>query len=709
MKRPMSGTGAVAAAALACALAGGPCAAEAPAAKGPDLDGLAKQLAAYQTGQDDRALKALAGMVEASLRDAALRKELAAKLAALLATAATADGKREACRQLRIIGTEAEVPGIAALLTDKDLSHMARYALERMACAAAGDAIREALGKVEGQMRVGMVNSLGQRRDAKATDAMAKLLGGPDADAAEAAAAALGRIGTDEALAALAGAKPGASARLRSAIVYAQLDGAGQLLAAGRKAQAAALYRQIHETETPRHMRVAALRGLAAADSRNTAPKLIDLLKDEDPRIRSAAAELIRATPGDEATALFIAALPKLTGPGQMLMLDALAWRGGAAARQAVHEATRTCGEDIRRQVFGIFGRLADAGDVPYLAGCAQAKQAGAAEALVALRADGADEAIVGVLARSDPSRQPDLIRILAARDAKVAAGPLLKLAEGGSAEVRVESLRALAGLAGAEHAPALVKRLTGATGSLERVLAEGALDAVCRAAPRQAPLAPILIGAADGAKPPVRAALLRLLGRVGGEQALALVRAAIRDGDPDIRDTAIRVLGDWPGKEATEDLLVLARTAKPVNHHVLAIRGYIRMIGLGRRSTEQRLAMCKEAMAAARRPEERKLVLGELGKTVDVAAMRAALGYLAEGTEETEAASAAVQIAGRLDKAHAEKICAAMQQVLSATRDERLQRDAVRILTRNGGTIRPSTKPAAKAPTDPFIDLKLD
>lgn len=708
MNRPMSRTGAVATAALACVLAGGPCAAQAPAAKRPDLDGLAKQLAAYQMGQGDAALNALAGLVRASLRDPALRKELAAKLASLLATAATADCKREVCRQLRTIATEAEVPAIAALLTDKDLSHMARYALERMECPAAGDAIREALGKVEGRMLVGMVNSAGQRRDPKATDAMVKLLGGADADAAEGAAAALGRIGTDEALAALAGAKSGASARLRSAIVYAELDGAGRLLAAGKKARAAALYRQIQETEKAQHMRIAALRGLAAADSRNTAPKLIDLLKDEDPQIRSAAAELIRVTPGAEATALFIAALPKLTGPGQVLMLDALACRGGAEAKQAVCEATRTCGEDIRGQVFGIFGRLADAGDVPYLAGCALAKQAGAGEALQALRAQGVDEAILAVLRRSDP-KQPELIRILAARDAKVAAEPLLELAEDESAEVRGESLRALAVLAGPKHAPVLVKRLTGATDGVERMLAERALEAVCRAAPNKAALAPVLIGAAEGAKPPVRAALLRLLGHVGGEQALALVRAAIRDDDTDIRDTAIRVLGDWPGKEATDDLLALARGAKPLNHHVLAIRGYIRMIGLGRRSTQQRLAMCKEAMAATRRPEEKKLVLGELGKTVDVEAMQTALGYLAEGSEEKEAASAVVQIAGRLDKAHAEKTCAAMQQVLSATKDERLLRDAARILTRNGGTITPSTKPAAKGPTDPFIDLKLD
>ena len=64
------------------------------------------------------------------------------------------------------IGTAESVPALAALLPDKDLSHMARYALERIPAPEAGAALRDALPKLSGALKVGVIGSLGVRRDA---------------------------------------------------------------------------------------------------------------------------------------------------------------------------------------------------------------------------------------------------------------------------------------------------------------------------------------------------------------------------------------------------------------------------------------------------------------------------------------------------------------------------------------------------------------
>ena len=53
--------------------------------------------------------------------------------------------KQTACRALRIKGTAASVPALAALLPDEKLSHMARYALESMPYPEAGQALRDIL------------------------------------------------------------------------------------------------------------------------------------------------------------------------------------------------------------------------------------------------------------------------------------------------------------------------------------------------------------------------------------------------------------------------------------------------------------------------------------------------------------------------------------------------------------------------------------
>ncbi len=55
---------------------------------------------------------------------------------------------------------------LAAVLADKDNSHMARYALERIQASEVAAALRDALPKVAGALKIGVIGSLGARRDA---------------------------------------------------------------------------------------------------------------------------------------------------------------------------------------------------------------------------------------------------------------------------------------------------------------------------------------------------------------------------------------------------------------------------------------------------------------------------------------------------------------------------------------------------------------
>ncbi len=80
------------------------------------------------------------------------------------------------------------------------------------------DALRDALGKLQGRPLLGVIGSLGARHDAKAVGAIAKLLAGADNETARAAARALGNIGTPEAAKALDAALTGASGAKQLAI-----------------------------------------------------------------------------------------------------------------------------------------------------------------------------------------------------------------------------------------------------------------------------------------------------------------------------------------------------------------------------------------------------------------------------------------------------------------------------------------------------------
>jgi len=169
-----------------------------------------------------------------------------------------------------MIGTAASVPALAALLGDKDNSHMARFALERIAAPEAAAALRTALGDLGGDLKLGMISSLAARRDAACVPALAKLLAG-DAGAAVAAAEALGTIGTPEALAALTAADPLAAGHLGRAVADARLACAEGLLAAGKRPEAKAVYQALADAvrgkPEAKAVSMAATRGmLACAD-----------------------------------------------------------------------------------------------------------------------------------------------------------------------------------------------------------------------------------------------------------------------------------------------------------------------------------------------------------------------------------------------------------------------------------------------------------
>ena len=133
------------------------------------------------------------------------------KLIAVLQSSAPDKEKADACRELARIGTKDAIAPLAALLPDEKLSHMARYGLETIPSPAVDEALRAAAGKLHGKLLVGVIGSIGVRRDTKAVKLLANLLHDSDNDVTQAAARALGKVGDQAAAKALLDALPSVS------------------------------------------------------------------------------------------------------------------------------------------------------------------------------------------------------------------------------------------------------------------------------------------------------------------------------------------------------------------------------------------------------------------------------------------------------------------------------------------------------------------
>jgi HEAT repeat protein len=207
------------------------------------LDSAIEALKTYQSGVDPKVLQPIEKKILACHGDAAASQSLELRLVEVLRGDVPHAAKDAICRMLRTFGSAASVPALAALLADERLSHMARYALERIPAPEAGRALLDALPKTSGKEKIGIITSLGVRADAESIAALQALISSKDAAVARSAALALGEIGTGEAAKALLAASP--VPEVLSCHADALLACAGKLTVAGETASATGIYQKI--------------------------------------------------------------------------------------------------------------------------------------------------------------------------------------------------------------------------------------------------------------------------------------------------------------------------------------------------------------------------------------------------------------------------------------------------------------------------------
>jgi HEAT repeat protein len=181
----------------------------------------------------------------------------------------------------------------------------------------------------------------------------------------------------------------------------------------------------------------------------------------------------------------------------------------------------------------------------------------------------------------------------------------------------------------------------------------------------------------------PDRASLLRVLGRIGDANSLPTLRAALGSSEAEVQDAAIRALSDWPTAEPVPDLLKVAQTSTNQVHKVLALRGFVRLLGLeSNRPAEQTIDLYKKAMDLAGDAPEKKRVLAGLAATKSLVALDLAAGYLDDVALHLEAESAAVRIAPAVVAAHPQRVKEVLQKVIQGTKNDAIREQAQQIVS---------------------------
>jgi hypothetical protein len=172
--------------------------------------------------------------------------------------------KAIACKKLAFVGGKEAVRPMAALLSHPQLSSYARFGLEPNPDPSVDEALRDALPKLQGRLKIGVITSIGVRKDAKALDMLTRLIDEGDAGVAGAAAAAVGMIGGMQASRTLEAALGRTKPPVFPVVARAALLCAEGLMASNR-ARSLDLYTELSAETMPKPVRLAAIRVLNAA------------------------------------------------------------------------------------------------------------------------------------------------------------------------------------------------------------------------------------------------------------------------------------------------------------------------------------------------------------------------------------------------------------------------------------------------------------
>ncbi len=635
-----------------------------------DVAALFAQAAKYESGLSAEPLQKLEQLVYGSAADAALRTRLEAQFVKLLTGEATFEARRFACKQLMVVGTDAALPALAKLLGDEQTASIACLPLAVSPSPKAGEVLRGALASAKGRSRVQIVTTLGDRRDSAAVPALAALARDADDATACSAVQALGKIADAPAREALAALRKDAPPARAAAVIEATFRAARKLASEDRPA-AAALYAGLLQADAPAHVRRGALAALMELDADGGQQRIVDLLEHRDAALTPVAIARVSALKRESASADFAALLPKLPPAERAWMVEALAARGDAPARQAVLQQVLSSDAVVRRAAVSAIGELGDASAVASLCkalAAASATEAREVEAaLIRLGGrDQTDQALVGELKAAVPALRPQLIAVLARRGARSSMSVLLDQAcgeDGGSAQA---AFAALGRLGDANALPAVLDALANLKAGDARSQAETAaarvLAKLTDPSARSAAVRATLNTSPDVA---TRCSLIRLLGKCGDTAALAAVKAAAADADASVRDAAVRTLADWSDAGAWDDLSAIV--AKPGNdtHRALAFRGLVRLAGeMNAKPDAALIARYRALLAAARDDNERKLVLAALSGCAHVDALSLAVGLLDTAPVRAEAAQAVRKIATAIRPQHPKEAQAALKRI---------------------------------------------
>ncbi len=561
--------------------------------------------------------------------------------------------------RLQMAGKGESIAPVARFLDDERLSEPAAQALVAIRDGAEAPLLA-ALPESHGNGRVTIIKSLGDLRSRGAVDPLRGEAASQDPRIRIAALHALANIGDSRTGDILAQAAAAGPANERGEVISCYLLLARREAESGDAAGALSIGRKLYagcSAPDEIQIRAAALDLIVRSGGESAIDDLTGAMADSNSLIRSAALRLASRIPGRSATGRWVALLGS-AGPRSEI-ISMLGDRGDTSAYPAIVSAlndtdgrVRACAVDaalrLRKEeslpvLLSLLERSRDAGDMAAVRG-----------ALDRLPSSRVIPPVIASLTRVTAPACVMLIDYLGRSGAP--AGPIFSFAESADYPVHIAALKTLGTVGSENDAGRLIALLLAEESEAGRAIARKSLVSLCVRIPDPEKRTEDLLDAYRTATPARRAILFPVIGRLGGSRALVLAGQETRSKDSDVRDAAVRALADWPTLDAFDTLLAVAVSKEKLNLRVLALRGAVRVVESAPIPPAAAVRYHERTLAAAGRPEEKRLVLGALANLRCGEALKEVIPYISDDSLGLDAAMAARTIVSGRGKGDAKE-----------------------------------------------------
>ncbi|MFA5533030.1 MAG: HEAT repeat domain-containing protein [Mariniphaga sp.] len=545
-------------------------------------------------------------------------------------------GKRFVLQELEKMGTPSAVQFMAELLTIDTSSELALMALQGIPGAKVNKILRKSIKKADPSILPGMINALGKRQDYRATSIISGYINDKNPLLATTAISALGKIGTPDATALLTRAMQSGNKQNQFIITEALLDRAEQLVKQNQTNRAFEIYNSIRAADVPEMIAIAAIKGKMETSSGNPADILKEELSTSPDHLKPGVIDLVKNLPASWKSGREFLQVPGLQDIDKSRLLVILAERNDKSIFDEVNQFIHHKEPVYRESAIYALTKIAELKDIPLLAELAatrsEKEQEIARGGFYRLPGKDVDAFILQKASGTqDIAEKTEYIKAIGERNIPSAAQVLIQTARNDNRDIRIESYRSLAKVAGKENLKELTELLLAAENSREKQELERTLYLVStKEGQENAATEEIVAFLKNTPEKEKKSSLISVLGSIKKPGDINVLQHYLNSEDVDIQLSAIRALSEWPNAGPAENFKKMINNTDDLRVKTLALRGFTQvLVNDGSYPNGKKVNELLFGLENAPNVNEKKLVISALGKVSSSESLKALVDHL--------------------------------------------------------------------------------